>query len=154
MEIKQILPTDIQNAFDVSKRCTLQTNKTKFMEQYNAHPELFRAVYDQNNIVGVCHAAEHENHLIIIHGIAVEPAYSGKGLGGKLLKEIEIAAKKLGGKTLSVGSAAGYVEKFYIKNGFKPIHFIAIIPKEQPINKQEFNIINKREQGNDLELTI
>ncbi len=51
-------------------------------------------------------------------GVYVHPRFSGKGIGGKLLKKLEEVAKKRGCKELRTLAALGAVD-FYEKVGFK-----------------------------------
>lgn len=55
-----------------------------------------------------------------INGVAVRESFQREGIGSRLLAELEKAVAKYGCKKISVGSAGGYVEQFYISNGFAP----------------------------------
>jgi GNAT superfamily N-acetyltransferase len=58
-----------------------------------------------------------------LDGIAVRYEYWGKGVGGQLLEAFEEGMRKYGYRILSVGSAEGLAEKFYLKHGFVPQSF-------------------------------
>lgn len=62
-----------------------------------------------------------EDRSFCLDGIAVTEKFQKKGIGTELLMGICEAAYFYGCKSVSVGSAGGYVEKFYINAGFKPI---------------------------------
>lgn len=55
-----------------------------------------------------------------LDGIAVSEEYQKKGYGSKLLIAFERAAQLYGYCVVSVGSAGGYVEQYYIGNGYVP----------------------------------
>lgn len=56
-------------------------------------------------------------------GIAVRYDHQRKGYGRKLLAEFENAAVKYGAKAVSLGSAEGYAEQFYISCGYTPTEY-------------------------------
>ena len=58
-----------------------------------------------------------------LDGIAVEEAYQKRRYGARLLSAFEKAAEEYGYSLISVGSAGGYVEKFYMENGYNPVCF-------------------------------
>lgn len=60
-----------------------------------------------------------------LNGIAVREAYQKQGFGSELLRAVCDAAAAYGHKSISVGSAGGYVEKFYIDAGFVPLCYKA-----------------------------
>lgn len=57
----------------------------------------------------------------VLSGIAVDFRLTRKGLGSGLLAEFEKIAAHYGFRKVSLGSAGGYVENFYLKNGYQPI---------------------------------
>ena len=57
----------------------------------------------------------------MLDGIAIVQPYNAVGRGGKLISLFEQCVSALGYKNISLGSADGYVERFYIKNGYTPV---------------------------------
>lgn len=55
----------------------------------------------------------------ILQGIAVEASWAGRGIGSRLLGAFEEACGRAGLRSVSLGSAGGYVEHFYRKNGYR-----------------------------------
>ena len=93
----------------------------RFAEMF---PEAFIALAYEGEIIGVafgwlrsCVAPEDKSFSL--DGIAVRYDHQKKGYGKLLLAEFEKAAAKYS-SVVSVGSAGGYVEKFYIDCGFVP----------------------------------
>lgn len=56
----------------------------------------------------------------LLDGIAVLYHFWRQGLGSALLHEFQTAVEKKGFQLISLGSAGGFVEKFYLSNGFRP----------------------------------
>ncbi len=56
-----------------------------------------------------------------LDGIAVSMPYQRRGLGSRLLRAFEQAAVRYGCNTISLGSAGGAAERFYLKNGYRPV---------------------------------
>ena len=71
-------------------------------------------------IIGVCFGYECRQDEFCLDGIAIIHPHNGLGKGGKLLAFFETQVAALGYKKISLGSADGYVEKFYLKNGYTP----------------------------------
>lgn len=64
-----------------------------------------------------------EDASFCLDGIAIRWDHQKKGYGSALLQEFVKAARAYGCKTVTVGSAGGYVEHYYIENGFVPIQY-------------------------------
>jgi N-acetylglutamate synthase-like GNAT family acetyltransferase len=94
---------------------------------------------------------------IFVKSIAVKHNYWRKGIGSKLLKFFEEQAKKLKIKRITIPSAdIEWVERFYMKNGYKPIEFLVRIKKDKlPKNyKKKYKILSERVEGDDKILYI
>lgn len=61
-----------------------------------------------------------EDDSFCLDGIAVKEQFHRMGIGRKMLKIFESAAAEYGCDSVSVGSAGGYVERFYISCGYVP----------------------------------
>lgn len=95
------------------------------MRKYAAvFPELFIALMLGSEVIGAAFGwhrkPEHNDDSFVLDGIAVKHGYTRSGYGRQLLSAFEKAAKNYGAETVSVGSAGGYVEKFYIACGYTP----------------------------------
>ena len=58
-----------------------------------------------------------------LNGIAVRWDRQRKGYGRQLLRAFEQAAAAYGSPEVSVGSAGGYVETFYMDCGYQPVEY-------------------------------
>lgn len=90
------------------------------------YPNVFAGYFKENQLIGIAFGWPRKEelesvHAITLQGIAIESEYKAKGLGSKLIKFWEQQVKAMGYKKVGVGSADGYVEHFYQKNGYRPI---------------------------------
>lgn len=93
-------------------------------EQRKKNPTGCLVAIDNNEVIGVVFGWEsRNNHAFVINGIAVRYDYWRQGIGTKLLHHIEKSAETMGFAYISVGSAGGYVEDFYLKNGYHPVEY-------------------------------
>jgi N-acetylglutamate synthase-like GNAT family acetyltransferase len=72
----------------------------------------------EDKLIGVCFGGRRDKEHFGLAGIAIIYPYSKQGRGSILLKYFEDSVKLKGYKNISVGSGDGYVEHFYIKNGY------------------------------------
>lgn len=68
-------------------------------------------------------------------GIGVEPDYRRRGVGSALLSAFGDRVNSLGNRRISVGSAGGYVDEFYVANGYAPDSvLVRLDPEDVPEN--------------------
>lgn len=101
------------------------SSQNKMKEREKIYPKAFTALISGGEVIGICFgwARKHDapsDSSFSLDGIAVKAPFQKKGYGKILLGEFERAAEEYGFDTVSVGSAGGYVEKFYIECGFIP----------------------------------
>ncbi|MBQ6174478.1 MAG: GNAT family N-acetyltransferase [Clostridia bacterium] len=58
-----------------------------------------------------------------LDGIAVQAPFQRRGIGTGLLRAFERAAAGYGARLVSLGSAEGGAERFYLENGYRPVRF-------------------------------
>ncbi|MGN0597209.1 MAG: GNAT family N-acetyltransferase [Ruminiclostridium sp.] len=95
---------------------------------YEAYPHAFLIMVDEGQVIGTAFGRDRsvqfpEDDSFELCGIAVRYDYKRKGYGRKLLGEFEKAAEKYGAKAISLGSAEGYAERFYISCGYTPVEY-------------------------------
>ena len=61
-----------------------------------------------------------------LDGIAVPVPFQRRGVGSLLLAAFERSAVLYGARVVSVGSAEGGAERFYLRNGYRPVRFRAM----------------------------
>lgn len=97
----------------------------KMRERSKLFPEAFIALAHQGKVIGICFGWPRgldvpEDRSFVLDGIAVTSDLQKNGYGKILLAAFEKAALGYGYSLVSVGSAGGYVEKFYMDCGFIP----------------------------------
>lgn len=97
----------------------------KMRERAEIFPKAFTALEHNDEVIGVCFGWARkldapEDRSFVLDGIAVRQDFRKKGYGKILLDAFEKAAMGYGYSLISVGSAGGYVEKFYMNCGFIP----------------------------------
>ncbi len=100
------------------------------------YPELFCGCSLQGELIGVCYGWPFREDRpgapdkLVLQGIAVISDYNGRGYGSRLLQFWEQQALRSGRWTVGVGSAGGYVDRFYLKNGYRPVQYMIGLPAE------------------------
>ncbi|MEU6584152.1 GNAT family N-acetyltransferase [Nocardia sp. NPDC046763] len=97
-------------------------------------PDLVLSALLGERVVGVCFASPGSGTGIVVDGIAVDGSFAGRGIGSKLLSAWEVAARATGFTEVTVGSAGGYVEHFYEKNGYRPVEYCVTVPCAVDVN--------------------
>lgn len=102
----------------------------KMSERAESFPNAFLTLMYRDTVIGVCFGWARsldapEDGSFSLDGIAVRENFQKNGYGKRLLNAFEQAAAQYGYKAISVGSAGGYVEKFYIDLGFLPKEYKA-----------------------------
>ena len=114
------------------------------MKRYEkTFPDAFIAVTDGNEITGLAFGWSRsiefpDDKSFALDGIAVRYDCQKNGIGSRLLECFEKAVEQYGAKSVSVGSAGGYVENFYINRGYIPRCYKLWI-EDKPVIAQKFN---------------
>ncbi len=108
-------------------------------------PQAFIAVTENDEIIGAVFGLSRkiefpEDKSFSLDGIAVRYDRQKNGIGSRLLERFEMAAEQYGAKSVSVGSAGGYVEKFYTDRGYMPQCYKLWI-NDKPVIAKEFSTI-------------
>lgn len=108
-------------------------------------PEAFLAVIENDEIIGAVFGWSREiefskDKSFALDGIAVRYDCQKKGIGSRLIGCFEKAALLYGAKSVSVGSAGGYVEKFYTDRGYIPQCYKLWVD-DKPVIAKEFSDI-------------
>lgn len=106
-------------------------------------PESFLAMMDGNEVIGVAFGWLRSKEFpddssFMLDGIAVRCDHQRNGCGKRLLAAFEKAAVRYGAFDVSVGSAGGYVEKFYIDCGYIPLEY-KVWKNGQPVTEKMFH---------------
>jgi GNAT superfamily N-acetyltransferase len=99
-------------------------------ECWERHPELVVCCRESATVIGVCFGAPsaRDGDEAELRGIAVAAARAGRGIGSALLERFEAAVGRAGYARIGVGSAPGYVERFYLRHGYELGEFMVRMP--------------------------
>ena len=111
----------------------------KFAAEY---PKAFLLLIYENEVIGAAFGRDRSRQFpdddsFELCGIAVRFDHQRKGYGSMLLREFERAAAEYGKSAVSLGSAEGYAEKFYISCGYFPTEY-KVWENGIPCVKKEF----------------
>jgi ribosomal protein S18 acetylase RimI-like enzyme len=82
-------------------------------------------------------------------GIGVDPDRRGRGIGSSLLQRFETEAKALGVEEITVGSAGGDVDRFYVNHGYSPESILVrATPETHPsdVGDLGYEVVEERRQ--------
>jgi hypothetical protein len=120
-------------------------------------PSAVVGYYIEDKMVGVCYGFEIDRENFTLDGIAIVQPYNALGRGGKLIALFEKCVSLLGYTNISLGSAGGYVERFYIKNGYVPVELKVYVECDKWKQKSKnyiFPVAYTQTEGERLKLVI
>ena len=120
METVKPIPAEDYGALAAIADEYLGQDPAALQAMYRAAPGAFAGYYIDDALVGCCYGKSGDGGSFALEGIAVVHPYHARGRGGKLLAFFEKAVAALGYTHIGLGSAGGYVERFYMKNGYRP----------------------------------
>jgi GNAT superfamily N-acetyltransferase len=124
---------------------------------FAAFPELAIALTVDGAVAGVAFGHPDREDGATLEGITVDDAHTARGLGSLLLARFEQAAADAGYHDVNLGSAGGYVEHFYLKNGYQQAEYMVITPggNRQRLDLDGLDVLRERHQDpDDLVLNI
>lgn len=122
---------------------------------YEKYKNTFVGYYLDDSLIGICYGwprseivAEDDSYTI--DGIAIVHPFNAEGRGGRLLAYFEQRVKELGFCKISLGSADGYVERFYLKNGYVPKEYKVLRNNKEAyihniLTVQDYHMLNRDE---------
>jgi len=121
---------DLEDAFEfVKKELDLEPDHPRdlnfYKKQFSTYPQFLIYAEHMSEKVGVLLALPNDEDSVLIGELAVLETYRGKGVGSKLIREIEDRARAFKKKSILLG-ALGKADNFYLKNGNKPMLFIEL----------------------------
>jgi predicted N-acetyltransferase YhbS len=118
-------------------------------------PELALVAVDGADVVGVCFAeVPHVGEGVVLDGLAVDGTRTREGVGSLLLAAFEERVAAVGFGRVSLGSAEGYVEDFYLQNGYVPVEFQVTTAEEEPPLDESLEVLRFRETDEALVLNL
>jgi len=154
--IKEISVGDFISFNSIVQEYLLGTSEEELNKLYNDKNNVFIGYYLDNKLIGVCFGEIFDNENYSLVGIAITYPYNKQGRGSKLLKYFEDIVKIKGYKNITVGSADGYVEHFYIKNGYILLSLKILTDNDEwkKIENEIFPITKIETQGKYIKLVI
>lgn len=124
----KVIPLNEKNSaqfFGLAAEYLPGSSPEKMRERSKLFPKAFLALECHGKVIGVCFGWARAldapaDRSFVLDGIAVMSDFQKNGYGKILLAAFEKAASGYGYSLISVGSAGGYVEKFYMNCGFIP----------------------------------
>lgn len=131
------------------------SDPTQLAEYAKLFPKAFLVLLQDAEVIGVAFGWHRklqvsEDDSFVLNGIAVRHDRQKNGYGKHLLHAFEQSAKEYGAPAVSLGSAGGYVEKFYIDCGYTPTEYkvwengVPIVEK-QFANMEEYYSYSRKE---------
>lgn len=121
VSIRGLSESDLGEALELQNQYTAQDRAmAEFRSKFRATPVLFLGADDDGNLVGICLGWPTDSDVVELVGIDVAPARRGWGIGSRLLEQFETNAEDLGIQKITLGSAGGAIDRFYVSNGYSP----------------------------------
>lgn len=134
VDIRRVEADEVALARDLHNRFTGQEKSLATVRSwYEDVPGLFLFAVADGEVIGVCTGRPWNDREVSLAGIGVEPDRRGAGVGTRLLERFEESARELGIEQLSVASAGGRVDDFYIDNGFCAEKILVTNPEKDPV---------------------
>lgn len=127
------------------------------LADFAAFPALAIALTIDGTVAGVAFGHPNGDDGATLEGITVDDAYTARGHGSLLLARFEQAAAGAGYRNVSLGSGGGYVEHFYLKNGYQQTEYMVVIPgaDRQHLDLDGLEVLRERHWApDDLVLNI
>jgi len=103
--------------------------------------------YVDGEMVGHCLGQPEDDGVVHLAGISVANDHQRRGIGSGLLTEFEACAAALGVSRVTLGSAGGYVDRFYRERGYEPESILVRLPPDDvPENYRDlgYEIVEER----------
>lgn len=125
MTIRQLTPTHEAAFYALCAEYLPDSDPERMRLMQQKYPHAFLCMLDGDTLMGAAYGwpraeADPADSSYTLDGIVIQWDYMKHGLGKQLLRAFEQAAARDGAPAVSVGSAGGYVEKFYLDCGYLP----------------------------------
>jgi N-acetylglutamate synthase-like GNAT family acetyltransferase len=131
--IRHVSDDEVSLARTLHNRFTAQDKSLETIRSwYEEVQELFLFAVDEGSVIGVTTGRRWETGEASLAGIGLEPDRRGEGIGTRLVERFEAEARQAGIERLTVASAGGYVDRFYLDCGFHPERILVMDPADGP----------------------
>jgi len=150
--VSPLTPEVFQGAYELAAEWLGQSGADALADDYAAHAELALALHLDGRLVGLAFGHPFSEDQATLEGIAVRGEHTAHGLGSLLLGQFEDAARKAGYRRVGLGSAGGYVERFYCKNGYEQTEYMVVVPdgERKRLDLDGLSVVRRRHWEPDL----
>lgn len=150
VDVRQALSGEFDAVYRMLRERVGERDRGAVEAWYDEHPELFLGAYADGAMVGFTTGRARSERTVELVGIAVDDEYTRRGIGSRLLDEFEAAAVELGYDRVSLGSAGGYVDDFYLANDYEPESILVRLhPEDVPEHYCDLGFEILRERDDD-----
>ncbi|MFB6073041.1 MAG: GNAT family N-acetyltransferase [Halobacterium sp.] len=148
VDVRRVPSTDFEDVYRLLCSRVGERDRDAVTDWYDDYPALFVGAYDDGDLVGFALGRRAHGGAELV-GIGVTEAYTRRGIGSRLLDAFEAGAVDLGVDRVSVGSAGGYVDEFYVGNGYRPESILVRTTRDAlPADyRARFDVLREREDG-------
>jgi len=144
--ITPLTPNTEQAFYRLINEYLPDSDPARLREYVTLFPKAFLVMLENEEVIGIAFGWHRklkfpEDDSFVLNGIAVRHDKQRNGYGKQLLRAFEQAAKEYGAPSVSLGSAGGYVEKFYIDCGYTPTGY-KVWENGVPVVEKQFTDIN------------
>jgi GNAT superfamily N-acetyltransferase len=153
----RLTPGQLPAAVELAAEFLGQSGADALLADFAAYPGLAIALTIDGTLAGVAFGHPDGEDGATLEGITVDDAHTAHGLGSLLLARFEQAAADAGYRDVNLGSGGGYVEHFYLKNGYQQAEYMVIIPggDRQCLDRGGLDVLRERHwEPDDLVLNI
>lgn len=116
--IRDVTTCNLADFYAVVREYLPDTDEAELHELILDPGGILQGYYKDECLIGVAYGAVNSTESFRLIGIAIVDPYRGQGRGSRLLQTLEKKAYDKGYRHISLGSADGYAERFYLKNGY------------------------------------
>jgi GNAT superfamily N-acetyltransferase len=152
-----LTPGQLEAAAELAAEFLGQSGASALLADFAAFPAPAIALTLGGTVVGVAFGHPDGEDGVTLEGIAVDDEHTAHGLGSLLLARFEQAAADAGYRNVNSGSGGGYVEHFYLRNGYRQAEYMVMIPNgSRPrLDLDGLEVLRERRtETNDLVLNI
>lgn len=120
LEFRSLREGDYQRANELRLQYLDDDPYEKWVNKCSRYPFLTVGSFSKGDIIGLLYGRPSPRNLqnAVLDGIAVIHTLKRRGIGSSMLSLFHSQAKAHGFRGVTLGSAGGYVDHFYIKNGY------------------------------------
>lgn len=158
VSIRGLPESDLTEAIGLHNQYTAQDRSLEeFRSRFQETPSLFIGAYDDADLIGICLGWPTDSGVVQLVGIGVAPDRRGRGIGSRLIEQFEASAGELGMQKITLGSAGGAVDRFYVTHGYSPSKILVrgtteTLPSDY--RTLGFDVVEEHSEGDSLKIYL